>query len=102
MRITKVETFVLSNRRAFVKVSTDEGVAGWGEPLLENWARPTVAAVERMAEHLVGRDPRHITRLWQDLYRGGFYRGGAVLASAVAGVDQALWDIKGPLGAIRN
>jgi galactonate dehydratase len=86
---------VLSNRRAFVKVSTDEGVAGWGEPLLENWARPTVSAVQRMAEHLVGQDPLHITRLWQVLSRGGFYRGGSVLSSAVAGIDQALWDIKG-------
>jgi len=95
MRITQIETFVLSNRRALVKVSTDEGVSGWGEPVLENWARSTVAAVARMSEHLIGQDPLQISRLWQILSRGGFYRGGPVLSSAVAGLDQALWDIKG-------
>lgn len=95
MRITEVETFVVSNRRAFVKVSTDEGVAGWGEPVLENWVGPTVAAVERLARYLRGQDPMKITHLWQVMARGGFYRGGPVLASAVSGLDQALWDIKG-------
>jgi galactonate dehydratase len=95
MRITAVETFVLSNRHALVKVSTDEGVAGWGECTLENWVRTVTAAVDRMAEHLLGADPRGITRLWQAIARGGFYRGGPVLSSAVAGLDQALWDIKG-------
>lgn len=95
MKITAIETFVLSNRRALLKVSTDEGVSGWGEPVLENWARTTVAAVERMAEYLIGQDPLQITRHWQVLARGGFYRGGPILMSAVAGIDQALWDIKG-------
>jgi galactonate dehydratase len=100
MRITQIETFVLSNRRALVKISTDKGISGWGEPVLENWARTTVAAVERMSQYLIGGDPRQITRLWQVLTRGGFYRGGPILASAVAGLDQALWDIKGrALGA---
>lgn len=94
MRVTRVETFVLSNRRALVRVETDAGIVGWGEPVLENWARTSAAAVERMAEYLVGRDPRQITRHWQVLARGGFYRGGPVLNSAVAGLDQALWDIK--------
>jgi len=93
VRITKVETFVLSNRRALVKVDTDAGISGWGEPVLENWARTTVSAVERMSEYLVGQDPRQITRHWQVLTRGGFYRGGPIFASAVAGLDQALWDI---------
>ena len=95
MKITAVETFVLSNRHALVKVVTDEGVSGWGECTLENWARTTAAAVERMSEHLVGADPLRITALWQTLARGGFYRGGPVLSSALAGLDQALWDIKG-------
>jgi galactonate dehydratase len=95
MRITAVETFVLSNRQALVKVSTDEGVVGWGEHTLENWVRTSTAAVERMSEYLVGADPLRITGLWQTLTRGGYYRGGPVLSSAVAGLDQALWDIKG-------
>jgi galactonate dehydratase len=76
MKIARVETFVLSNRRALVRIETDTGLVGWGEPVLENWARTTVAAVERMTEHLLGRDPRRITQLWQVLARGGFYRGG--------------------------
>lgn len=95
MRITAVDTFVLSNRAALVKISTSTGVAGWGEAVTENWARPTIATVERMAEHLIGQDPRRITHLWQVLSRGGFYRGGPLIGSAVAGIDHALWDIKG-------
>jgi galactonate dehydratase len=93
MRIARVETFVFSNRRALVRVETDAGIVGWGEPVLENWVRTSVAAVDRMAEYLIGQDPRHITRHWQVLARGGFYRGGAVLHTALAGLDQALWDI---------
>jgi galactonate dehydratase len=95
MKITTVETFVLSNRHALVKISTDEGVYGWGECTLENWVRTVTAAVDRMAEYLIGADPSRITALWQTLARGGYYRGGPVLSSAVAGLDQALWDIKG-------
>jgi galactonate dehydratase len=95
MKITTVETFVLSNRLAMVKISTDEGVSGWGECTLENWVRTVTAAVDRMAEHLLGADPLPITRHWQVLARGGYYRGGPVLSSAVAGLDQALWDLKG-------
>lgn len=90
-----METFVLTNRHALVKISTDEGVAGWGEHTLENWVRTVTAAVERMADHLIGADPLAITRLWQTLARGGYYRGGPVLSSAMAGLDQALWDLKG-------
>ncbi len=95
MKIVDVETFVLNNRRMLVKVSTDEGVAGWGEPILENWALTCEQAVLRMRELLVGQDPLQITRLWQILARGGFYRGGPIFGSAVAGLDQALWDLKG-------
>lgn len=95
MKITGVQTFVLSNRRALVKVSTDEGVVGWGEHTLENWVRTVTAAVERMREHLLGANPLAVTHLWQALARGGYYRGGPVLSSALAGLDQALWDIKG-------
>jgi galactonate dehydratase len=90
-----VETFVLSNRQALVTVATSDGTVGWGEAVVENWARPTAATVERMAEFLIGRNPLEITRIWQVLTRGGFYRGGPVMASAVAGIDQALWDIAG-------
>ena len=97
MEITAVETFVLSERQALVKVTTDAGVAGWGEAVAENWARPTAATVDRLAQLLIGEDPRRITHLWQVLGRGGFYRGGPLIGSAVAGIDQALWDIRGRL-----
>ena len=95
MNITAVETFVLSGRRAYVKVSTDEGVDGWGECVLEHQPTAVTAAIDTMREHLIGADPRFIGRIWQVLARGGFYRGGPVLGSAVAGIDQALWDLKG-------
>lgn len=95
MRVTAVETFVLSNRCVLVKVSSDEGLAGWGEATLEGWALPVAATVRRMSRLLVGANPLHTTALWQRLARAGFYRGGAVLSSGLAGVDQALWDLRG-------
>src|SRR5207244_10399055 len=62
---------------------------------LEGRARTSAAAIEDLAEYLVGKDPLEIERHWQVLTKGGFYRGGPILASAVAGIDQALWDIAG-------
>lgn len=97
VRITCVETFVLSERQALVRIGTDAGVVGWGEAVAENWARPTSATVDRLAPLLIGEDPRRITHLWQAMSRGGFYRGGPLIGSAVAGIDQALWDIRGRL-----
>jgi galactonate dehydratase len=76
-------------------VETDEGVVGWGEPVVEGSAEAVRAAVDILAERLVGRDPLRIEDHWQVLTKGGFYRGGPVLSSAVAGLDQALWDIAG-------
>lgn len=100
MRISKIETFVLSNRRLLVKITASESLAGWGEATLENWVRPVEATIRQMADHLIGQDPRRITHHWHVLTRGGFYRGGAVFSSAIAGIDQALWDLAGrALGA---
>jgi galactonate dehydratase len=70
-------------------------VVGWGEPVIEGRARTVEAAVHEMADYLVGQDPARINDLWQVMYRAGFYRGGPILMSAIAGIDQALWDIKG-------
>ncbi len=94
MKISSVETFVITNRRILLKISTDTGLAGWGEPTLEGWSRPIEAIVEQMANYLLGQDPRRITHHWQVLARGGFYRGGPLFGSALAGIDQALWDLK--------
>ncbi|GLV79016.1 galactonate dehydratase [Streptomyces hygroscopicus] len=95
MKITRIETFLAPSRWMFVRVDTDEGVAGWGEPVVEGRAEPVRAAVEVLAEYLIGQDPMRIEDHWQVMTKGGFYRGGPVLSSAVAGLDQALWDIKG-------
>jgi galactonate dehydratase len=95
MKITKLTTYRVAPRWMFLKVETDEGITGWGEPVIEGRARSVEAAVHELSYLLVGQDPRRINDLWQAMYRGGFYRGGAILMSAIAGIDQALWDIKG-------
>lgn len=95
MKITKLTTFLAPPRWLFLKIDTDEGIAGWGEPVLEGRAQTVAAAVEELADYLVGKDPLRIEDHWTVLYRGGFYRGGGIHMSALAGIDQALWDIKG-------
>ncbi|MFZ6849173.1 galactonate dehydratase [Undibacterium sp. RuRC25W] len=95
MKITKLTTYRIPPRWMLLKVETDEGVVGWGEPVIEGRARTVEAAVKEMEPYLIGQDPARINDLWQTMYRGGFYRGGAILMSAIAGIDQALWDIKG-------
>ncbi|WP_426170006.1 galactonate dehydratase [Pseudoduganella sp. R-34] len=95
MKITKLTTYRIPPRWMLLKIETDEGVVGWGEPVIEGKARTVETAVHEFSQYLVGQDPRRINDLWQVMYRGGFYRGGAILMSAIAGIDQALWDIKG-------
>ncbi len=95
MKITRLSTFRVAPRWMFLKVETDEGIVGWGEPVVEGRARSVEAAVAEIGEMLIGKDPARINDLWQTMYRGAFYRGGAVFMSAIAGIDQALWDIKG-------
>ena len=95
MKIRRLTTYHAAPRWLFLKIETDEGITGWGEPVVEGRARTVEAAVHELGDYLVGQDPARINDLWQTLYRGGFYRGGPVLMSAIAGIDQALWDIKG-------
>lgn len=95
MKITKLTTYIVPPRWLFLKVETDEGIAGWGEPVIEGRTRTVEAAVHELSSYLIGKDPRLIEDHWNVLYRGGFYRGGPILMSALAGIDQALWDIKG-------
>ncbi|MDM5176918.1 galactonate dehydratase [Massilia sp. DJPM01] len=97
MKIIKLTTYRVPPRWMLLKIETDEGVVGWGEPVIEGRARTVEAAVHEMTPFLIGQDPGRINDLWQAMYRGGFYRGGAILMSAIAGIDQALWDIKGKL-----
>src|SRR3954447_22862168 len=95
MKITKLETFIVPPRWCFLKIETDEGIVGWGEPVVEGRAHTVAAAVEELSDYLMGKDPLLIEDHWQVMYRAGFYRGGPITMSAIAGVDQALWDIKG-------
>lgn len=95
MKITKMTLYKLPPRWLFLKVDTDAGISGWGEPVVEGSADTVRTAVEEYAKYLVGKDPMRIQDHWQAMYRTGFYRGGPVYMSAMAGIDQALWDIKG-------
>ena len=95
MRISGVNTYLVRPRWGFVEIQTDEGIVGWGEAVLEGHASTVAACVEEMSDYLIGADPMKIEDIWTVLYRAGFYRGGGVLMSAIAGIDQALWDIKG-------
>lgn len=95
MKITNISTYRVLPRWMFVKIETDEGITGWGEPVVEGHAKTVEAAVHECAEYITGLDPRNINDIWQMLYRTRFYRGGPIMMSAIAGIDQALWDIKG-------
>jgi galactonate dehydratase len=93
--IARIETFLVPPRWLFVRIETDDGLVGWGEASLEGHGEAVAGAFEGVRDRLIGRDPDRIEDAWQTLYRLGFYRGGPVLMSAISGVDQALWDIKG-------
>lgn len=95
MKITNLELFPVPPRWLFLKVSTDEGLVGWGEPIVEGKPETSAAAVRELSTQLLGRDPFRIEDIVQVLGKSGFYRGGPVLCSALAGIEQALWDIKG-------
>jgi len=95
MKISRIETFHVPPRWLFVRVETADGAFGWGEASLEGHAEAVDGAFEAFRDRFIGQDPRQIEDIWQVAYRGGFYRGGPVLMSALAGLDQALWDLKG-------
>lgn len=95
MKIRAINTYLVRPRWCFVEIETDEGVSGWGEAVVEGKASTVKACVEEMTEYLIGKDPKRIEDIWNMLYRSGFYRGGPIIMSAIAGIDQALWDIKG-------
>jgi len=95
MKITAISTFLVPPRWCFVRIDTDAGISGWGEPIVEGRAHTVAAAVDELSDYLIGKDPRFIEDHWNVMYRGGFYRGGPILMSALAGLDQALWDIHG-------
>lgn len=95
MKITGVRIFHVRPRWTFVAVDTDCGITGYGEPVVEGQSLVVAEAVRHFADYLIGKDPRMIEHHWQVMYRGGFYRGGAIGVSAISGLEHALWDIKG-------
>jgi galactonate dehydratase len=95
MKITGFKLYQVPPRWLFLKIETDEGIVGWGEPVIEGRAATVATAVQELMQNLIGKDPGTIEDHWNVMYRGGFYRGGPILMSALAGIDQALWDIKG-------
>ena len=95
MKITNITAWLVRPRWCFVEVETDQGLTGWGEAVIEGKASTVKACVEEMTEYLIGQDPQNIEDIWTMLYRAAFYRGGPILMSAISGIDQALWDIKG-------
>jgi galactonate dehydratase len=94
MNIERIETFLVPPRWVFVRVEAG-GLDGWGEASLEGHAEAVVGAFEPLRDRFLGADARRIEDIWQGAHRGGFYRGGPVLMSALSGLDQALWDLKG-------
>ena len=95
MRITKMETFLVKPRWLFLKIHTNAGIVGLGEPITEGRALTCATAVKEVEPYLIGKDPRAVAHHWQAIYRHAFYRGGPIMTSALSGIDQALWDIKG-------
>ncbi|PMC35664.1 galactonate dehydratase [Bacillus sp. UMB0899] len=95
MKISKLELFHILPRWLILKVETDEGIVGYGEPIVEGNSRTVEAAIKVLESYLIGQNPLKIEHHWQAMYRGGFYRGGPILVSAISGIEQALWDIKG-------
>ncbi len=94
MQLTKIETFLVPPRWLFVRIEDSEGNVGWGEASLEGHAEAVVGEFEALKDRFLGTNPSNIEDMWQLSYRGGFYRGGPVLMSALSGLDQALWDMK--------
>ncbi len=95
MKIKNYSLYKVPPRWLFLKIETDEGITGWGEPVIEGKADTVKTGIDELMQNLIGKDPMHIEDHWNTMYRGGFYRGGPILMSAISGIDQALWDIKG-------
>jgi galactonate dehydratase len=95
MKIINYTLYKVPPRWLFLKIETDEGICGWGEPVIEGRADTVEACVKELMDYLIDKDPMRIEDHWNLMYRSGFYRGGPILMSAIAGIDQALWDIKG-------
>ena len=95
MKIKNIEIFKIPPRWIFLKVTTESGISGWGEPTLEGKTDSVIAAIHDMKQYLIGQNAEKIEYIYNLLTKGSFYRGGVIMMSAVSGIEQALWDIKG-------
>eukprot|EP01083_Nonionella_stella_P038868 105672_1 len=111
--IKRYELFKVPPRWLFLRIETEHGVVGWGEPNLERYTDTIHAAVQELMDLIIGKDPTRINYIWQMFSRSKFYsNNSAVIMSAMSGIDQALWDITGKIlrvpiykllgGAVRN
>jgi len=95
MKIKSIELFQVPPRWLFLKMTTESGLVGWGEPIVEGRASTVAACVNELAPYVIGKSAHEIEDTFQMLYRTGFYRGGPIMSSAISGIEQAMWDIKG-------
>jgi galactonate dehydratase len=101
LKITNMKVFGVSltpdsdRPFVFVKLETDGGVIGWGEGTLEGKAAAVMACVQDFRDFVIGSDPMQVEHHWQSMYVQSFYRAGPVMGSAISGIDQAMWDIRG-------
>ena len=100
MKVTGFTTYRVRPRWVFLKLTTDEGVEGWGEVISGTRTETVVTCIEETMRHVIGRDPNDIEDIWQCLYRY-FFRGGPVHMTCVSGIEMALWDIKGKARGVR-
>ena len=94
MKITEIKVYKVKPRWIFIKISTDEGIDGWGEMISGTKTETVVAGAYEMGKRIVGRNPMEIERIWQELHRS-FFRGGPINGTIISGIEMALWDIKG-------
>jgi len=94
LKISDIKVYKVKPRWIFVKVLTDEGIAGWGEMISGTKTETVVAGANEMGKKLIDRNPFEIERLWQEMHRS-FFRGGPINGTIISGLEMALWDIKG-------
>lgn len=99
MKVTQIKSYPVQDNESrgyfIVKVETDEGVYGLGEVGIRNWSGAVEKAIEHLAQVVIGEDPFSTEKLWQQMFRGGFFPADRVYCCAISAIDIALWDIKG-------
>jgi hypothetical protein len=109
LRVTDMKVFGVSvtpdsdRPYVFLKIETNQGLVGWGEATLEGKAGAAMSCVQDFRDFIVGKDPLQVEHHWESMYVHSFYRADSVIGSAIPGIDQALWDIRGKaLGVLFN